>query len=293
MTQIPRRNISELFFLYEVEPNIIDIFVEGPFDKAIIQFFLNEISIHNVSVYEIETIEIDDEELISLGRKANNRERAMLLSEKFDAAGINSNQLICIIDKDFCHFLGECVNTPQLLYTDFSCMEMYFFDDKIIKKFLTTFCYKNDWPCDQLLESISKYIERIYLFRLINEALNWQMAMFDRVICISIKDWKIIFDEDEFIKRLLNKNQRNNEFDEFNSNILLHEKNLLEDSRYQMHGHDFINIFSFFLKKKGVSKEIANITAVSRALILTLSTSFLLQYDLFDLLLKRVMVPTE
>ena len=288
MVQIPRRNIDELFFLYEVEANVTDIFVEGPFDAVVIKYFLKEISLSNVNVYEISTINVNDQELISANKKANNRERTIWLAEKFDDAGIKTDQLTCIVDKDFCHYLGSCIELPHLLYTDFACMEMYFFNETVIDKFLNACCYREGWPCNRFLGSISNYIQRMYLFRLANEVLNWQMAMLDKVVCITIADWEIVFDEEYFINRFLNKNDRIKNSNEFCECISLYEQNLLNDPRYQMNGHDFISAFSFLLIKKGVSKEISNTKIISRALILTLSSKLLLQYTLFNSLLKRV-----
>src|SRR5688500_15267818 len=124
--ELPRRQLSELLTLYELEPTLRDVFVEGPFDVSIINWFLHEKGCQDVGVYDISTIEIPDGEILNRGRKANNRERVIYLAEFMqNSLQPNKNQITCIVDRDFSDFLQDRRDIECLLYTDYSCMEMY------------------------------------------------------------------------------------------------------------------------------------------------------------------------
>jgi len=77
--QLPRKQLTELIALYELEPDLRDVFVEGPFDVAIIKWFLDQKGTKGVMVYDISFIEIPDDEIRSRGRSANNHERVSFL----------------------------------------------------------------------------------------------------------------------------------------------------------------------------------------------------------------------
>ena len=66
MDEQERRNIDELITRYEYEPEIRDIYVEGPSDKAFITWFLSESGAVKVDVYEIEVVDIPPEILDNL-----------------------------------------------------------------------------------------------------------------------------------------------------------------------------------------------------------------------------------
>ena len=57
MTKLPRRTVRELFFLYEAEDTLRDIFVEGEFDVAVVVQFLRDIGHEHVMVRSIDCIE--------------------------------------------------------------------------------------------------------------------------------------------------------------------------------------------------------------------------------------------
>jgi len=55
-----KRTIEELLTLYELEPAIKDVFVEGPIDRAFFETVLRYARLGDVQVSEIEVIEIPE-----------------------------------------------------------------------------------------------------------------------------------------------------------------------------------------------------------------------------------------
>ena len=104
MVDEKRRTFDELVVRYELEPSICDIYVEGLIDKSLIEWFLNEsdLETENITVYEIDTVDIPTNELFELGLNDANRSRLIVFAIKLQT--ILKSQLpnvICIADKDF------------------------------------------------------------------------------------------------------------------------------------------------------------------------------------------------
>ncbi len=53
-----KKTLDEIITLYQLEPSLTDIYVEGILDKGIILWFLNKTSKLHVNVYTIDLIEI-------------------------------------------------------------------------------------------------------------------------------------------------------------------------------------------------------------------------------------------
>ena len=55
---VEQRTLEEILTLYNLEPSLADIYVEGDTDKAIISWFLSRLSKSHVRVYTIDIIDI-------------------------------------------------------------------------------------------------------------------------------------------------------------------------------------------------------------------------------------------
>lgn len=286
MSNIPRRTIDELKFVYEKHPGCRDIFVEGPFDVAVVAWFLKAHSVYSVCIYEIGTVEIPYGYILATNRKAGNRERVIVLAEMLGSSF--SKQAICLVDADFSYISGKFEEFPALLYTDYTCMEMYFFRTDVIEKFIIICCRHPEWSVETILFGMVDVLQKLFLFRFANEDLGWEMDWLDRVSCLSIEGNLIVLDEEEFILRFLNKNARamnRNMFEERVNSLRIH---LLDDARYQMHGHDFISVLSWNIKQRGVTGDRAKPQNILINLALSVDYKELSREPMFTALLDRL-----
>ena len=53
-----RRTIPELIARYKLHPTLRDVYVEGPFDKHLLQWFLQESGYDDVTIYVIDTVDV-------------------------------------------------------------------------------------------------------------------------------------------------------------------------------------------------------------------------------------------
>ena len=192
-----RRTIDELLTRYEFEPSLRDIYVEGIEDKIVIEEVLLENNIKDVSVFDISSINIENDKEIKNGNKGRVIELASILDEK-----LKNTNITCIIDSDFDILTGDQYSSPVLLTTDFSCMEMYFFDEQIIEQ-LNRQCAKNKLTKTIVNKFVTSTLIDLFKIRFINYDLCWNLEYlnFERNICY--KNGEFHFDRCGYIKKYL------------------------------------------------------------------------------------------
>ena len=283
---IPRRNLNEVITLYQREPSLHDIYVEGPFDLSILRWLLNELGFKKATLFLIDTIDIEKERFTKLDVKPNHRERLIYFADYYNKKCPDNNQVTCVVDKDFDHITDSIRDNPCLYYTDFTSMELYFYFENIIEKYFHINCNKTKWPTSKILESLSEVLQRLFVYRLANERLNWNMKRYDPSKCIKVNDWNLDFNEDEYITRYLNKNNRLKEKDIFLTMTTELEALLVEEYRLQIHGHDFISLLCWYIGKLGIDKTKVNEDFTARHLALSCSVEHFMQFELFNRLSK-------
>jgi hypothetical protein len=286
MTEIPRRTLDELAFLYDQNRDCRDIITEGPFKAAIVRWFLQSLQVRSVAVYSIDAFEIPDGEILAAGRKANNRERVMFLSEFLTSRSFE--QATCVVDADFSHLTGSAASSGSLLMTDYSCLEMYFYRADVLSKFFIVCCLRPHWPVEEIMGAMAQVLVELFLLRFANEELRWEMDWVDRIVCMKATDWRIIFDLSDYVKRLLNKNGRAAQKVIFLDKVKSLRSKLRDDPRYQMHGHDFSRLLAWLVREKGVSPEHCRAETILKFLALAANYEELTKTSLFSNILRRV-----
>jgi len=128
MSIIPRREIEEILEIMIREPSLRSVFVEGKFDKDLLErhFEINDIAT-STSVYCIDTVEIPNDLVSSLKLPLeSNKYRVIALANQISLSEEKSpGRAVCIVDADCDRVLENISSYPTLLYTDFTSMEMY------------------------------------------------------------------------------------------------------------------------------------------------------------------------
>lgn len=285
MSDVPRRTLSELAFIYDRYPDSRDIYVEGSFDEFIVRWFAYECDLSEIVIYPINAIEIPDGELIAAGQKANNRQRVVFLAAFLRLKG--ARRAACIVDADFSHLRGSGPPTVPLYETDYACMEMYFFCESCFTKFLTLSCRRSHWPVQTIMDSLASVLQEFFLFRCANDDLKWEMDWLDKNVCMAVDGWVINLNADDFVIRLLNKNGMVGDKAAFDRTVDALRPNLKEDPRCQMNGHDLISLLSWYLRKKGISGARVQADNVLRSMTMSLDHHALKEESMFQALLDR------
>ena len=282
MTEVPRRTVSELLFLHQMERSLKDIFVEGDYDVAIVLQFLRGIGYEDVVVRSIDCIEIDDVGLRLDGRDVGNRERVIYLAEQVSNHLEIEGQILCIADRDYSNWIGPIPEFRDLVLTDYSCMDMYVWNSKVLRKFLTVYCNRPLWSVEQFCEALQTPLQCLFAIRLSVRLLGLKLKWFDRLRCMNVDGWSIVLDVQEFLKRLLNKNSLFNELDCLLVCVDRFRSQFSGDPRQSIHSQDFSHLVTYLLNRKRVTAVATDERTITRAMATCLEVADLQSECLFQ-----------
>ena len=289
MIELDRRTVEELVALYELEPQLRDVYVEGAADRRLVEWFLQRRMGRRVDVYEVSVVEIDVNKVLQYGLEDNCRGRLVMLSLELEAGlGEGSLQATCIADSDFDLALDQVYECTMLLFTDYTSIEMYLFRESCLDKFLQVFLRGFPVPAAFVLEQLARVLQHIFRIRLANSQLGWGLEWMTFERCCAVTGHEIRLDADEFITRYLSKNNslaRRADFCHAVNSCRLDEG---ADCRCHLHGHDFVNLLAWYVRRHGVARKLADSEVVGRALFLCIETEDLAGERMFSQLMNRL-----
>lgn len=275
-----RRTIEEVLALYDLEPSLKDIYVEGWRDKCFFEWFLKACDIVDVSVYDIETIDIRNNILAQYGLQANSqRSRVIALSKKLDSGLCGRTGIMCIVDRDYDDYVSSSSGGSYLKITDYNSLELYALDNRIITKF-----FKIVIGCDfvkDTVDTILKICENLYLFRLANIRLGWNMSWINATRVMKIKQAKIVFDDETFIERYLQNNRKWSKKTEYITEVQKLKSIVSNEVRNKIRGHDFTEIFFTFIRRTRQKRKFGNLETFEGSLLACIEKEYLMEHNLF------------
>ena len=248
---LPRHTISELVTRYQLEPDLRDLFVEGPRDQDIYSWYLAASGCKLLTVYAIETVEISSDILISHGLASGNRDRVIALALELDAGFSHTLQRVrCIADSDFDFVLNvrKCAN--HLLYTDYTSVDLYTCDRDLLRKVFRLGFHNPDLQIGPLFDSLISVLQDVFVIRAANEKLGWGMTLVPFIKCCEINGSVITFDRGEFINRCLHRNHRKADRPVFEEVCAKLQTVCLKDPRQGIRSADYYELIGWYLKQK-------------------------------------------
>jgi hypothetical protein len=116
----PKRTLDELILICQTEPQLIDVFCEGPSDCSIFNFFAEAMG-SKAAVYAADQIEWPDD----LDDDDGHRGRIVFLSNELSIRGLNG---VCVVDSDLDTIANQTVGNGNLIKSDHACIDMYGLD---------------------------------------------------------------------------------------------------------------------------------------------------------------------
>jgi hypothetical protein len=216
----------------------------------------------------------------------NNRGRIIALAHIFeDRLGSHAPQVACIADRDFDTILEKEYHCKQLLFTDYTCIEMYAFNEATLEKLLEILSGKRPKSTIVLLQKFASALQELFLIRLASLLLKWNLTHVTWHKCCSIDEQDIQLDSGEYIKRYLNANARSGEIRTFHDAIGEFRKKLLTDARHQINGHDFVTLLWLYLNKISGKHNLNGEATLAQILLLSIDLNELSKETLFVKLL--------
>lgn len=274
---------------YKLEPSLRDIYVEGETDASMIRWFLKEQGNVNAVVYHVSTVDLPKEKVEGWHQENSNRGRVISLALELAAANLLP-QATCIVDSDFDIVLNCRQGPKNLVFTDYSCMEMYFFNHWHFEKVFSLVFGKEITDLQAIMGSIASVLQELFLIRLANHLLNLKFGCMTMTACCQIEELEIKFDSSEYLKRYLNKNSGYSQIKSIEQKVEECRRLLRLDCREQMHGHDFLDLLSWYIRKAGLAQRCDDVS-ISRTLFACLEASKLSTEGLFLTLQHRIQPP--
>ena len=281
-----KRELAELIAIYLFEDELLDIYVEGPTDKFILENYLN------YKNREKSVVEIDDIDLSSIFEKyddldlRSNKDKLIALSRI-----LTENEIVtkvkCLVDRDFDGILNDLEINDFLLYTEYCCLESYFFCrehiDKLLKFGIKNFPIQTDF----VIEQVGNVLSGIFRIRMIKKhfGLNFSIPRIDNNTPVDKKTGICSFDFANYLNTFINSNNLGNRRAEIETFLQEIEGRIIDDVRSQLNGHDFIEVlFNYINKTKNtVNFRIENF---ERAFYLAVQPNHLDKYELFETLIE-------
>lgn len=286
----PQRSLEELVTLYELEPDVRDIYVEGTVDVRIVRALLDEYGARGVSVYDIDAVAIPVDMVTALGFELPNKRAEVIALATALAPKIpqGSCQLTCVADRDLDATLGLKHTCHLLMYTDFACMEAYIFDEVALAKLLRFCGYRHDEHHAGIFHSFCEVLRERHCHRIANEQLGWRLSKIELRKFLVLNEDRVTFDTKEYRTRIMNKNGRAAEVAQFDQAVKTARIQVGSDQRAYAHGHDLIELLEWFFHEAKCIAGKAVAEVVSTAVYCTMEFRKLGEFGLFKALLTRV-----
>lgn len=262
---LPRRTLDELLALYMLEPGLIDFYVEGRTDRVFLEYL-----IPGAHVIEIDAVDVPRSLLETVGLTPSARNRviglAAFLHERLPK---NAGEKVrCIVDADMDRFLER--ETPQfrlLRLTDFCCIEAYYFDHKHLLKYRQIGLHDvGALGQTDLWREMQPSVIDFFLIRAALASREFSWSWISPTTCCKQSAGRITFDITEFVRRLANKNSARSEEAILLEEIARLREKVSGDSRHFVHGHDFIELLSWYIRPHVREKQLAHSEVVARML---------------------------
>jgi len=282
------RTLDELAILYKLEETIRDVYVEGDGNRSLIEWFLSEIGLHDVGVTTIEYVEVPAGSVLEMGFDDSNRGRLLTLASFLEGElGRGFSRVTCVVDSDFDLVNQSNHDCSVLLLTDYTSMELYCFNAKTLGKFLKIGIGGFPKASEIVIQEISNALQELFTVRMANQKLGWGMQAVRFEKNFSIEAVGLQLDLNGYVRRYVEKNNKNAEKVLFIETIEKCKGQLTADPRFQIHGHDFVDALTWYMKQHNGFGHLRKDT-VERALFASLESGLLRDEPFFKKLVSRL-----
>jgi hypothetical protein len=246
-----RKTIDELITRYILEPELRDLYVEGPGEKTSYSWFFRKFECKSVAIFEIDSVDIPDSLLANYKLQSGNRDELIALAIEFQRLLKDDLRfLLCVVDSDFDFLLGRTYCSRYLLYSEYTSTDLCFCSEETFEKFFMLGLRFIPCNISILLANFAKILQEIFLIRTANEKLGWCLEWIDFNRYCSIKDNLVVFNSNKFIESYLSKNNRLKDLEQFISVYDQLRRIKVKTFKHRIRGHDFFELLSWYVSKQ-------------------------------------------
>ena len=294
---VEKRSLTELLTLYSLEPELSDIYVEGPSDKCLINRYLKK---HDKVINIVEINDIDFSELYEIKPelKSNCKNKVVELSNQLEDNFADSlKKVICITDRDFDNFLNKIVVNSYLHYTDLSSIEMYFFNENSLNIFFKDILHDFPFSSGDIIEQLQPILNHIFniklaLLNVFGDAFEVNDFDFKKLTIISKESGKIDFNPSDYIYRYLNTKHLMAHKNAVDEEFALLTKTHPDSIGLKIRGHDFMYLFFLYVDK--IKNHIKlSLETLERVAFVCIDLDFIEENNLFKTISQKMSAPNK
>jgi hypothetical protein len=277
-----KRTLEEVNALYSLEPELRDIFVEGPGDKCFLDWYLHRKGITNVSVYQIDLIDVPGEVVARYGLPAgSNRSRVIALSCELASRQPEQRRVMCVVDRDYEDYCPICKSNPYLAFTDGNSLELYALTPTVVDKFLLVALGGFPLSVNTFIGQLRGILEQVFAIRLANERLQWGMTWVPFARYVEVMPDNIAFNQNEFVRAYLQKNKKWGHRQHFEEALGEAKDILLPDLIRRIRGHDLAGLILLIVRKLKRERQFGNAETLAGCLMTAIEADDLELQSLF------------
>jgi hypothetical protein len=274
-----RKTIDELMALYSLEDTIKDIYVEGERDKLFISWLIESEGADDIGIYAIGDIDVSNEVLDKHELpRGSNRSRVIAAAMELSEGLPDCNNILFIADRDYEDYLPCMAESRFLKFTDYNSIESYIINEDAMRKIISLVYGHHSEHAPKFYYEIKDILRIIFSIRLANERLNWNMSWIEFNKYIKVNPY-LVFEEEKYTEAYLRKNSKWSKRKEFNECLELCRKELHDDCRLSIRGHDFTALLLHYLNKKFTRKRLDKVDLFEGFLLSSLEKDRLLNEE--------------
>jgi hypothetical protein len=267
MSEIPKFSIEDLRTRYDLEPTLNDLYVEGSFDKEIIERAISSTNQPFRAIYEINAVDVPPKLVESHHLTDGNKQRVITLAREL-AKLKNQCHYKCLVDRDLDHWFGPLEKTKRLAWTEHTSIELYYLSESFIRDIIliTARCDISDW--EKYFSSFIATLKFQYAMRLADRSLGYSLKWVSADKSLGSRGGEIIFNHQDYIKKTLISNGKGHDISAYQIEVSRWCDLLLTDPRSYIRGHDMVSLISWTVKSFKGQREYASSSAIERLFVL-------------------------
>jgi hypothetical protein len=289
MTDPINFRIDDLIARYQLHPEWREVFVEGDPDQGLVRTFLEKNGRRNVSIFSISVVNIPSYLVIQRNlAHPSARSELITLAAELERNGVSSSQVACVADADFEYLFPQGALPSLLLLTDYNSMELYAYSAETMHAVLLMAAPKTQCRGANLVDDLTAPLQFLFLARATNMDLKYGLSWIDNIeVFFTIEGGRIRFDEEEFLRKYVVLRVTSER--RLNFEVRIQQLRLITptDPRHRIRGHDFIQLFTWYLRKIEKCKYL-NDDSVRQMLYVSLPIEQLAPLQMFSSLLARM-----
>lgn len=261
-----RWTIPELIARYELEPELIDVFVEGSLDREILTHAVPRSSLGPV-FYEVDSVHVPAEVLQKYGMSSGNKQRVIALAREFSVLP-EAAKVTCLVDRDLDHWFTEPVGDKRLKWSMYCSLECHFLTLESVRDIALTTARAKIRRIDSFWSSLLIALRVLFSLRLVDREMNLALRWTALRKYLSKDDDAVVFNNAKYVTALLNANAKRMIAAEFLGRQQAWLNKLTCDIRLSARGHDYTELLAWTISEFGGQKEFASEVAIERLFVL-------------------------